>query len=329
MDIEEAVSRTGKGTFEARARAHRAADGGFSRLTAAAAALVLVLLGGVVAALVAGAAPALGRFGGGFLTSISWNPVTGQFGALPALAGTLITSAIAMLVAVPLSFGVTFFLTELCPHRLRRPIGTAIELLAAIPSIIYGIWGLFVLVPLMQAHVEPVLTRLLGPLPLIGALFQGAPYGIGLLTAGLVLAGMVLPYAATVMRDAFEQVPAAFRESAYALGCTRLEVVRAVVIPYSRRSIVGGVMLGLGRALGETMAVTFVIGNAHRLSASLLAPGTTIAATLANEFTEASGGLYTSALLALGLVLLGISLAVLATAKLMLRRDTPAGGRPR
>ncbi len=329
MEAEESVPRGGDVAFEARVRAHRAVDSGFSRLTAAAAALVLVLLGGVVAALALGAAPALGRFGWGFLASTAWNPVTGRFGALPALAGTLVTSAIAMLVAIPLSFGVAFFLTELCPHRLRRPVGTAVELLAAIPSIIYGIWGLFVLAPLMQAQVEPLLIRLAGPLPLVGALFRGAPYGIGLLTAGLVLGGMVLPYAATVMRDAFEQVPATFRESAYALGCTRLEVVRAVVIPYSRRGVIGGVMLGLGRALGETMAVTFVIGNAHRLPSSLLAPGTTIAATLANEFTEASDGLYTSALLALGLVLLGVSLAVLATAKVILRRSDMTGGGPR
>jgi phosphate transport system permease protein len=251
---------------------------------------------------------------------VVWNPVTGQFGALAPIFGTLVTALIAMLLAIPAGFGVAVFLTELSPPVLRRPIGIAIELLAAVPSIIYGIWGLFVLAPLLQSSVQPWLIAHLGPLPLIGALFAGPPYGIGIGTAGLVLAIMVLPYLTAVMRDVFETVPILLKEAAYGLGATTWEVVWNVVVPYARGGIVGGVMLGLGRALGETMAVTFVIGNAHRINVSLLAPGTTISATIANEFTEAVGDLYTSSLIALGLVLMAITLAVIIAARLMLRR---------
>lgn len=282
--------------------------------------LVLVLLGAIIVALIVGAAPALRAFGIRFLWTAAWNPVTDAFGAIVPIYGTLVTSAIAMVIGVPLSFGVAIFLSELCPLGLKRPIGIAIELLAAIPSIIYGIWGLFVFAPLFQATVQPLLIDLLGPLPLIGALFSGPPLGIGVLTAGVILAIMVLPYISSIMRDVFETVPPMLKESAYGLGSTRLEVMRNVVIPYTRIGILGGVMLGLGRALGETMAVTFVIGNAHYLSASLMAPGTTIASALANEFTEAVGDIYLSSLIALGLILFVITFIVLAIAKIMLIR---------
>jgi phosphate transport system permease protein len=279
---------------------------------------VLFLLGGVVIALAIGAVPAFRKFGWEFLWGVAWNPVTENFGALPAIYGTLVTSAIAMLVGIPLAFGIAVFLTELCPPPLRRPIGILIELLAAIPSIIYGIWGLFVFAPLLQATVQPALVATLGNLPIIGALFAGPPLGLGVLTAGIILGFMVLPFIAAVTRDVFLTVPPMLRESAYGVGATTNEVVWHIVLPYTRRGVIGGIMLGLGRALGETMAVTFVIGNAHRIKASLLAPGTTISATLANEFTEAVGDIYTSSLFALGLILFVITLIVLAAAKLML-----------
>jgi phosphate transport system permease protein len=281
---------------------------------------VLVLLGGVVAALAAGAIPAFAKFGWAFLGSDSWNPVTEKFGALPAVYGTLVTSFIAMLIGIPLALGIAVFLTELCPPPLRRPIGTLIELLAAIPSIIYGIWGLFVLAPVLQGTVQPLLVDTLGAVPWIGVLFAGPPLGLGVLTAGLILGVMVLPFIAAVMRDVFLTVPSMLRESAYGVGATTAEVMRHIVLPYTRVGVIGGIMLGLGRALGETMAVTFVIGNAHRIKASLLAPGTTISATLANEFTEAVGDLYTSSLFALGFILFVITFIVLAAAKLMLLR---------
>ncbi len=303
-----------------RLRRERETERVFHGLTLGAACLVLLLLGGVVVSLGVGAWPALRSFGFGFFTREVWNPVTEQFGALAPIFGTLVTALVAMLLAIPAGFGVAVFLTELSPPMLRRPIGIAIELLAAIPSIIYGIWGLFVLAPLLQRSVQPWLIAHLGPLPLIGKLFAGPPYGIGIGTAGVVLAIMVLPYLTAVMRDVFDSVPVLLKEAAYGLGATTWEVVWNVVTPYARSGIVGGVMLGLGRALGETMAVTFVIGNAHRISASLLAPGTTISATIANEFTEAVGNLYTSSLIALGLVLMVITLIVIAAARLMLRR---------
>jgi phosphate transport system permease protein len=292
----------------------------FRSATQGAAILVLVILGGVALSLVRGAWPALAHFGFSFVSREIWNPVTDQFGALAPIYGTVVTSVIAMLLAVPAGFGIALFLTEMCPPLLRRPIGVAVELLAAVPSIIFGIWGLFVLAPLLQKHVQPWLIHHLGHAPLIGQLFKGPPYGIGILTAGVVLAIMVLPFIAATMRDVFETVPAMLKESGYGLGATTWEVIWNVVVPHSRTGIVGAVMLGLGRALGETMAVTFVIGNAHRISTSLLAPGTTISSAIANEFTEAVGDLYTSSLIALGLLLFFITFSVIAAAQAMLYR---------
>jgi phosphate transport system permease protein len=303
-----------------RAARQRGGERYFRTATLAAALLVLALLGGVVLSLLRGAWPALSHFRFAFLTREIWNPVTDEFGALAPIYGTLMTSLVAMLVAVPIGFGIAIFLTELCPRWLKRPVGVAIELLAAVPSIIFGIWGLFVLAPILQRHVQPWLIEHVGSLPAIGRLFQGPPFGIGVLSAGLVLAIMVLPFIAAVMRDVFETVPDVLKESGYGLGATTWEVIWQVVVPYSRVGMVGGIMLGLGRALGETMAVTFVIGNAHRVSASLLAPGTTISATIANEFTEAVGDLYTSSLVALGVLLFLITFVVIAAARFMLLR---------
>ena len=301
-------------------RRQRLGDTLFRAVTRGFALFVLLLLGAVIASLASGSIPAFRAFGLGFLFSESWNPVKDTFGALPAIYGTLVTSFIAMILAVPLAFGVAIFLTELCPPVLRRPIGTLIELLAAIPSIIYGIWGLFVLAPMLQTTLQPALIGSLGQIPFFGALFAGPPLGLGILTASVILAVMVLPFIASVSRDVFLTVPVLLRESAYGMGATTAEVIRNIIIPHSRVGIVGGVMLGLGRALGETMAVAFVIGNAHRIKASLLAPGTTISATLANEFTEAVGKLYTSSLVALGLILFVITLIVLSLANYMLWR---------
>ncbi|HTV27386.1 MAG TPA: phosphate ABC transporter permease subunit PstC [Xanthobacteraceae bacterium] len=298
----------------------RFGDAAFQQLTRAAAIFVLLLLSGVIISLIDGSIPALRAFGFGFLVSERWNPVTEIFGALPAIYGTIITSFIAMLIAVPVGLMIAFFLTELCPQWLRRPIGIAIELLAGIPSIIYGIWGLFVFAPFLQETLQPFLINTLGYVPGIGPLFGGPPYGIGMLTAGLILAIMVLPFVTSISRDVFEAVPPVLKEAAYGLGCTTWEVVRNVVLPYTRVGVIGGIMLGLGRALGETMAVTFVIGNAHHISASLLAPGTTISATIANEFTEAVGDLYTSSLIALGLILFVITFIVLSAARYLLLR---------
>jgi phosphate transport system permease protein len=280
--------------------------------------VVLALLGGVLTALVLGSTLAFKTFGFGFITSASWNPVTDKFGALVPLYGTLVTSAIAMIIGIPLSFGVAVFITELCPAWLKRPLAIAIELLAGIPSIIYGIWGLFVLAPFLQSTIEPFLIATLGHTPIIGPLFKGPPLGIGVLTAGIILAIMVLPYISSIMRDVFETVPPMLKESAYGLGCTTWEVVWNIVLPYTRVGVVGGIMLGLGRAMGETMAVTFVIGNSHRIAVSLLAPGQTISSSLANEFTEAVGDVYQSSLIALGFVLFVITLIVLSAAKVML-----------
>ena len=301
------------------ARALRTAgDRVFSGVTRVFAALVLVAVFGMLAALLDGAWPALRAFGLKFLARKDWNPVTGEFGALAPLYGTVVTSAIALLLGVPVSFGIALVITELAPRWLKRPIGVAIELLAAIPSIIYGMWGLFVFAPFFAAHVQPALTARLGAIPGLGGLFQGPPMGIGMLTAGLILSIMIIPFMAAVMRDVFETVPAALRESAYALGATTWEVVWRVILPYTRVGVMGGVMLGLGRALGETMAVTFVIGNAHDVNLSLFMPGNTISSTLANEFTEAVSPLYTSSLLALALVLFVLTLFVLVAARLML-----------
>jgi phosphate transport system permease protein len=282
--------------------------------------LVLVLLGGVALSLIHGAWPALVRFKLAFLTREIWNPVTDEYGALAAVYGTLVTSLIAMLFALPISFGIAIFLTELAPVWLKRPVGIAIELLAAVPSIIFGIWGLFVFAPALQEYAQPWIIATLGALPGLGALFQGPPFGIGMLTAGIVLAVMVIPFISAVMRDVFETVPDVLKESGYGLGATTWEVIWRVVVPYSRAGIVGGSMLGLGRALGETMAVTFVIGNAHEIATSLLAPGTTISATIANEFTEATTPLYRSSLIALGALLFVITFSVIAAARVMLLR---------
>jgi len=298
----------------------RLSDHLFRHVTRAAAVLVLVILSGVIVALIQGSLPALQAFGFDFLTEERWNPVTEKFGAFAPIYGTLVTSFIAMLIAVPLGLLISLFLTELCPLWLRRPIGIAIELLAGIPSIIYGIWGLFVFAPFLQRTMQPFLIDLFGNVPVLSSLFEGPPYGIGMLTAGLILAIMVLPFVTSISRDVFEAVPPVLKEAAYGVGCTTWEVVRHVVLPYARVGVIGGIMLGLGRALGETMAVTFVIGNAHKVSASILAPGTTISATIANEFTEAVGDLYTSALIALGLILFIITFIVLAAARLMLMR---------
>jgi phosphate transport system permease protein len=298
----------------------RRGDRVFRHVTRLAAVAVLAILGGVILSLILGAWPALRAFGFPFLYEEVWNPVTAKFGAAAPIYGTLVTSFIAMLIAVPVGLFIALFLTELCPMRLRRPIGVAIELLAGIPSIIYGIWGLFVLAPFLQSTVQPALIAGFGDVPVLSTLFEGPPYGIGILTAGLILAVMVLPFVTAISRDVFEAVPPVLKEAAYGLGATTWEVARQVVLPYARVGVIGGVMLGLGRALGETMAVTFVIGNAHRISGSILAPGTTISASIANEFTEAVGDLYTSSLIALGLILFAITFVVLACARLMLMR---------
>ena len=298
----------------------------FHGLTMGAAIAVLLLLGGVILALLHGSLPAFSKFGIDFIYTQAWSPARDNFGALAPISGTLITSFIAMLVAVPLSFGIAIFLTEICPMWLRRPIGTAIELLAGIPSIIYGIWGLFVFAPFMQRHVQPFLINTFSGVPVLENLFAGPPYGIGILTTSLILAIMVLPFITAVSRDVLETVPAVLKEVAYGLGCTTWEVARRVMLPYARAGVLGGVMLGLGRALGETMAVTFVIGNAHRIQASILSPGTTISATIANEFAEAMGATYTSSLMALGLILFLITFIVLAFARLMLLRMNRKAG---
>jgi phosphate transport system permease protein len=309
-------------------RAGAIGDVVFRALTFLFALLVLLILGGVIVSLIIGAWPALRTFGFfSFVVTQVWNPVTQQFGALGSIYGTLVTSAIAMLVGIPVAFGVAVFITEICPLWLKRPLATMIELLAAIPSIIYGIWGLFVFAPFVQQYIQPAIINTLGNIPGIGALFAGPPLGIGVLTAGFILAIMVLPFISSIMRDVFETVPPMLKESAYGLGATRSEVVWRVVLPFTRIGVIGGIMLGLGRALGETMAVTFVIGNAHRISASILQPGTTISASLANEFTEAFGDLYRSSLIALGFILFIITFIVLAMAKIMLLQlQRQAGG---
>ncbi len=296
-------------------------DALFHQLTRLFALIVLAALAGILLALGREAWPAFKEFGVGFLWSRVWNVPEEQFGALNAIYGTLLTSSIALLIAVPISFGIALFLTETCPAWLRQPLGTAIELLAGIPSIIYGIWGLFVFAPLFARYAQPLLQSIFSDWPLIGDWFAGPPIGIGLLTAGIVLALMIIPFIASVMRDVFETVPTTLKESAYGLGCTTWEVVTRIVLPYTRVGVIGGIMLGLGRALGETMAVTFVIGNANRISGSLFAPGASIASTLANEFGEATPGLHLSALFALGLLLFVIALLVLAVSRWLIRRS--------
>ena len=290
----------------------------FRNLTRLAAFAVLALLAAIIGSLILGSMPAIKAFGFGFLTSSDWDPVNDRFGALIPIIGTLITSGIALLIAIPVSFGIAIFLTELSPNWLRRPLGIAVELLAGIPSIIFGMWGLFVFAPLFGDHVEPWINNHIGSLPFLGPFFSGPPMGIGMLTAGIILAIMVIPFIASVMRDVFDVVPAMLKESAYGLGSTTWEVMWNVVLPYTRIGVVGGIMLGLGRALGETMAVTFVIGNANQLNKSLLMPGNSIASALANEFNEAVGALYTSSLIELGLILFFITFVVLSLARLML-----------
>jgi phosphate transport system permease protein len=290
----------------------------FAGLTRTAAMFVLLAMGGIVIALGQGAWPAFSTFGPDFLITESWNPALEHFGALAPVYGTLVTALTAMLIAVPVSMGIAIFLTELCPLRLRSVFGGTIELLAGIPSIVFGFWGLFVLAPYLQAHAQPLVIDAFDGVPLLSNLFAGPPYGIGVLTASLVLAIMILPIMAAVLRDVFETTPTVLKEAAYGVGATTWEVLRRIVLPYTRRGVIGAAILGLGRALGETMAVTFVIGNSHRISTSLLAPGATISAVIANEFSEATGALYTSSLVALGLLLFAITFVVLSAARLFL-----------
>ncbi|MCR0984324.1 phosphate ABC transporter permease subunit PstC [Roseomonas populi] len=295
-------------------------DAVFAFLCRASAALVLVLLGAIIVELFIGGLPAFRAFGAAFVSSTEWDPVQEIYGAGVPIYGTILTAILALLLAVPVAFGIAFFLTELAPEWMRGPVGTAIELLAAVPSIIFGMWGFFVIVPVMAGTIQPAIIDTIGELPLVGSLFQGPPFGTGLFTAALILAIMVLPFIAATMRDVFLQVPGVYKESAYGLGSTRWEVMRKVVLPYTRVSVVGGIMLGLGRALGETMAVTFVIGNANRITPSLFGPGNTIASIVALEFGESgAGSLKLSALLALGFLLFVISFAVLALSRWLLR----------
>ncbi|MEO7013635.1 MAG: phosphate ABC transporter permease subunit PstC [Dokdonella sp.] len=292
-------------------------DKGFSTLLAFSAFFVLIALAGAALSMLWGGREVLAQEGWRFFFSTEWNPVENRYGALIPIFGTLVTAAIAMLIGVPVSFGIALYLTEVAPAWLRGPVGSAIELLAGIPSIIYGMWGLFVLVPVMTEYVTPWLNDHLGSLPLVGPMFQGPPIGIGMLTAGFVLAIMVIPFVSSVMRDVFVTVPTPLKESAYALGATKWEVMWDVVLPYTKSAVIGGVFLGLGRALGETMAVAYVVGNSVRFSFSLLDPGTTIAALIANDFAEATDT-YRSALLLLGFVLFIVTFFVLAIARLML-----------
>ncbi len=299
----------------------------FHKITFSFALLVLLVLAGIIASLIVSAWPAFEHFGPGFITRIEWDPINDEYGALIAIAGTLVTSFIALLIAFPVSFGIALFLTEICPNWLKRPLGTSVELLAGVPSIIYGMWGMFVFAPFMSDYIQPLLQNTLGNVPVIGELFQGPMMGIGMLTAGIILSIMIIPFIASVMRDVFETCPSVLKESAYAIGCTKWEVMRKIVLPYTRIGVVGGVMLGLGRALGETMAITFVIGNAHKLSWSLFAAGNSIASTLANEFAEADSTLHISSLFALGLILFVITFIVLAAAKIMLMRMSQGEGK--
>ena len=329
--MQQAATATGLPAPGARPRALRTRGRGlgdplFRGFAAAAAFFVLISLGAAALSMLYGGIPAFRKFGLAFIYSSEWNPVRQEFGALVPIFGTLVTSALAMLIAVPVSFGIAVFLTEVSPNWMRGPVASAIELLAGIPSIIYGMWGLFVFVPFMSDHVEPWLIDHVGPLPVIGFLFNGPPLGIGMLTAGIILGIMVIPFISSVMRDVFSLVPPPLREAAFGLGATRWEVVRGVVVPYTRTAVVGGIFLGLGRALGETMAVTFVLGNAHQLSASLLEPGNSIAAAIANEFTEADSDIYLSSLIGLGFLLFVVTFIVLAAAKLMLMQLAKSEG---
>ncbi len=297
---------------------------GLSRLCALA---VLFIIAAILLSLFTGAWPAFKKFGPAFLISTEWNPVTEEFGALVSIYGTLTTTLIAMTIGIPVSFGIAIFITELCPRWLKRPVGTAIELLAAIPSIIYGMWGLFIFAPFFADNIEPWIADSLGQIPAMGILFDGPPLGMGVLTAGIILGIMVIPFMAAVFRDLFEVVPPVLKESAYGIGATTWEVLKNIVLPYTKAGVIGGIMLGMGRALGETMAVTFVIGNADRLELSLLMPGNTISSSLSNQFTEAVGEIYTSSLIALGLILFLITFLVLSVAKFLLVRLTAMEGK--
>ena len=303
-----------------RRRSYQIGDAIFAFLARFAGAFVLVLLGSLILSLLIGGLPAFRQFGSGFIGSTDWDPVQQVFGAAVSIYGTLVTSVLALVLAVPLAFGIAFYLTELAPTWLRRPVGTAVELLAAVPSIIYGMWGFFVIVPIMSQYIQPFVIDSLDGIPVLEDLFAGPPFGTGIFTAALILAVMVIPFIAATMRDVFETVPAVYKESAYGVGCTTWEVMRSIVLPYTRASVVGGIMLGLGRALGETMAVTFVIGNTDRIATSLFGPGNTIASIVALEFPESpAGSLKLSSLLALGFILFVISFIVLAISRLLLR----------
>ncbi|MBS9422647.1 MULTISPECIES: phosphate ABC transporter permease PstC [Photorhabdus] len=300
----------------------------FGALVRLAALITLFLLGGIIISLIIASWPSIQQFGISFLWQKAWDAPAEQFGALIPIYGTLVTSLIALIIAVPVSFGIALFLTELAPNWLKRPLGIAIELLAAIPSIVYGMWGLFVFAPLFAAYFQQPVGNLLASMPIVGELFSGPAFGIGILAAGVILAIMIIPYIASVMRDVFEQTPVMMKESAYGIGCTTWEVIWHIVLPYTRNGVIGGVMLGLGRALGETMAVTFIIGNTYQLdSFSLFMPGNSITSALANEFAEAESGLHTAALMELGLILFVITFIVLALSKLMIMRLAKNEGR--
>jgi phosphate transport system permease protein len=318
--VQQAIAETAPFAATRRRRSGGAGDAVFAGFARASGVFVLLLLGSLIASLFIGGLPAFRTFGANFLVSAAWNPVSQVFGGAVAIYGTVVTSVLALILAVPLAFGIAFTLTEILPGWLRGPIGTAIELLAAIPSIIYGMWGFFVIVPVMAEKVQPWVIDAVGDLPVIGDLFQGPPFGTGIATAALILAIMVIPFIAATMRDVFMTVPAVYKESAYGLGCTTWEVMRSIVVPYTRASVIGGIMLGLGRALGETMAVTFVIGNTNRISQSLFGPGNTIASVVALEFPESpAGSLKLASLLALGFILFVISFIVLAISRVLLR----------
>ena len=307
-------------TTRTRRRSYQVGDAVFASLTRASGAFVLILLGSLILSLLIGGLPAFRKFGVGFLTSADWDPVQHVFGAAVSVYGTLTTSVVALILAVPLAFGIAYYLTELAPNWLRRPVGTAVELLAAIPSIIYGMWGFFVIAPAMAQYIQPHVIDTFEGVPVLEDLFAGPPFGTGILTAAMILAVMIIPFIAATMRDVFDTVPPVYKESAYGVGCTTWEVMRSIVIPYTRVSVVGGIMLGLGRALGETMAVTFVIGNTNRIATSLFGPGNTIASIVALEFPESSAGsLKLSSLLALGFILFVISFIVLAISRMLLR----------
>ncbi|CAH0156338.1 Phosphate transport system permease protein PstC [Rahnella aquatilis] len=300
----------------------------FGALVKLAALIVLFMLGGIIVSLFIASLPSIEKFGLSFLWTKTWDAPNQQFGALVPIYGTVVTSIIALLIAVPVSFGIALFLTELAPNWMKRPLGIAIELLAAIPSIVYGMWGLFVFAPLFAQYFQTPLGDVLSGIPIVGALFAGPGFGIGILAAGVILAIMIIPYIASVMRDVFEQTPVMMKESAYGIGCTTWEVIWRIVLPFTKNGVIGGVMLGLGRALGETMAVTFIIGNTYQLdSGSLYAPGNSITSALANEFAEAEAGLHTSALMELGLILFVITFIVLALSKMMILRLAKKEGR--